>query len=140
MTRYSCRAVYRDYPEISRRWEDCSRRGYPVRRSQLTIGQLYAPMFTKESWAGVSIQRDIAYGSDVLENGRQGPGLLYRLDQGQYCALRRRSQQHRTVRPFGRRHRSGGIDRFSEGMAIGTPDQQLTGPLLQWIKALMTNG
>ena len=25
---------------------------------------------------------------------------------------------------------------FSEGMAVGTPDQQLTGPLLQWIKAL----
>jgi hypothetical protein len=25
---------------------------------------------------------------------------------------------------------------LSEGMAVGTPDQQLTGPLLQWIKAL----
>jgi triacylglycerol lipase len=29
---------------------------------------------------------------------------------------------------------------FSEGMAIGTPDQQLTRPLLQWIKALPTKG
>ena len=29
---------------------------------------------------------------------------------------------------------------FSEGMAIGTPDQQLTGPLLQWIKALTAKG
>jgi len=29
---------------------------------------------------------------------------------------------------------------FSEGMEIGTPDQQLTGPLLQWIKALKKNG
>jgi hypothetical protein len=25
---------------------------------------------------------------------------------------------------------------FSEGMAVGTSDQQLTGPLLEWIKAL----
>src|SRR5262249_39449196 len=25
---------------------------------------------------------------------------------------------------------------FSEGMAVGTPDQQLTGPLLVWIKGL----
>jgi hypothetical protein len=25
-------------------------------------------------------------------------------------------------------------------MAIGTPDQQLTGPLLQWIKALTAKG
>ncbi len=24
-----------------------------------TVGQLYAPMFPKEAWAGVSIQRDI---------------------------------------------------------------------------------
>ena len=29
---------------------------------------------------------------------------------------------------------------FSEGMAVGTPDQQLTGPLLQWIKALAAKG
>ena len=29
---------------------------------------------------------------------------------------------------------------FSEGMAVGTPDQQLTGPLLQWIKALPAKG
>ncbi len=32
-----------------------------------TIGQLYAPMFPQEAWAGVSIQRDIAYGSDRLQ-------------------------------------------------------------------------
>jgi len=32
-----------------------------------TISQLYAPMFPKEAWAGVSIQRDIAYGSDGLQ-------------------------------------------------------------------------
>jgi triacylglycerol lipase len=32
-----------------------------------TVGQLYAPMFPKEAWAGVSIQRDIAYGSDPLQ-------------------------------------------------------------------------
>ncbi len=25
---------------------------------------------------------------------------------------------------------------FSEGMAVGTPDEQLTGPLLSWIRAL----
>ncbi len=29
---------------------------------------------------------------------------------------------------------------FSEGMAVGTPDQQLTGPLLEWIKALPAKG
>jgi triacylglycerol lipase len=29
---------------------------------------------------------------------------------------------------------------FSEGMAIGTSDQQLTGPLLQWIRALTAKG
>jgi triacylglycerol lipase len=29
---------------------------------------------------------------------------------------------------------------FSEGMAVGTPDQQLTGPLLKWIKALPRKG
>jgi len=32
-----------------------------------TIGELYAPMFPKEAWAGVSIQRDVAYGSDNLQ-------------------------------------------------------------------------
>ena len=32
-----------------------------------TIGQLYAPMFPKDAWTGVSIQRDIAYGSDPLQ-------------------------------------------------------------------------
>ena len=32
-----------------------------------TIGELYAPMFPKEAWAGVAIQRDIAYGSDRLQ-------------------------------------------------------------------------
>jgi len=32
-----------------------------------TVSQLYAPMFPKEAWAGVSIQRDIAYGSDNLQ-------------------------------------------------------------------------
>src|SRR5690348_2295861 len=32
-----------------------------------TIGQLYAPMFPKEAWGGVSIERDIAYGSDPLQ-------------------------------------------------------------------------
>jgi acetyl esterase/lipase len=52
-----------------------------------TIGQLYAPMFTKESWAGVSIQRDIVYGSDVLQKldvfapaeakGKKLPVLLF---------------------------------------------------------------
>lgn len=29
---------------------------------------------------------------------------------------------------------------FTEGMAVGTSDQQLTGPLLQWIKALPARG
>lgn len=29
---------------------------------------------------------------------------------------------------------------FSEGMAVGTPDQQLTGPLLHWIKGLPSKG
>ena len=52
-----------------------------------TIGQLYAPMFPKEAWAGVSIQRDIAYGADRLQkldvftpDGAQGkklPVLLF---------------------------------------------------------------
>jgi triacylglycerol lipase len=51
-----------------------------------TIGQLYAPMFPKEAWEGVSIQRDIAYGSDPLQkldvfarDGAQGklPVLLF---------------------------------------------------------------
>lgn len=32
-----------------------------------TIGELYAPMFSKEAWTGVSIQRDISYGSDTLQ-------------------------------------------------------------------------
>ncbi len=32
-----------------------------------TVGELYAPMFPKEAWAGVSIQRDVAYGSDILQ-------------------------------------------------------------------------
>lgn len=32
-----------------------------------TIGELYAPMFPKEAWAGVSIQRDVPYGSDRLQ-------------------------------------------------------------------------
>jgi acetyl esterase/lipase len=52
-----------------------------------TIGQLYAPMFPKEEWAGVSIQRDIAYGSDRLQKldvfaadgakGKKLPVLLF---------------------------------------------------------------
>ena len=52
-----------------------------------TIGQLYAPMFPKEAWAGVSIQRDIAYGSDGLQKldvftpdggkGKKLPVLLF---------------------------------------------------------------
>ena len=52
-----------------------------------TIGQLYAPMFPKEAWAGVSIQRDIAYGSDALQRldvftpdgakGKKLPVLLF---------------------------------------------------------------
>jgi len=29
---------------------------------------------------------------------------------------------------------------FSEGMAVGTPDQQLTGPLLKWIEGLSPKG
>lgn len=32
-----------------------------------TIGQLYAPLFPKEAWAGVTIQRDLAYGPDPLQ-------------------------------------------------------------------------
>ena len=32
-----------------------------------TVGQLYAPLFPKEAWAGISIQRDVAYGSDPLQ-------------------------------------------------------------------------
>jgi acetyl esterase/lipase len=32
-----------------------------------TVGQLYAPMFTPEVWAGVSITRDLAYGADPLQ-------------------------------------------------------------------------
>jgi triacylglycerol lipase len=52
-----------------------------------TIGQLYAPMFSKKAWAGVNIQRDIAYGSDRLRkldvfmpdgaNGKRLPVLLF---------------------------------------------------------------
>ena len=52
-----------------------------------TIGQLYAPMFPKEAWAGVSIERDIAYGSDSLQKldvftkdgakGKKMPVLLF---------------------------------------------------------------
>jgi len=52
-----------------------------------TIGQLYAPMFSKEAWAGVSIQRDIAYGADRLQKldvfssdgakGKKLPVLLF---------------------------------------------------------------
>jgi acetyl esterase/lipase len=52
-----------------------------------TISQLYAPMFPKEAWAGVSIQRDIAYGSDGLQRldvftqdgakGKKRPVLLF---------------------------------------------------------------
>ena len=52
-----------------------------------TVGQLYAPMFPKEGWAGVSIQRDIAYGSDALQRldvftpdeakGKKLPVLLF---------------------------------------------------------------
>ena len=51
------------------------------------IGQLYAPMFPKEAWAGVSIQRDIAYGPDPLQKldvftpdaaqGKKLPVLLF---------------------------------------------------------------
>lgn len=32
-----------------------------------SVGQLYAPMFGKETWAGVTVSRDIAYGSDPLQ-------------------------------------------------------------------------
>ncbi len=132
-----------------------------------TVGQLYAPLFPKEAWAGVNIQRDIAYGSDPLQkldvftpdgatgrnlpvllfvhgggftrgdkhgpfypdnitlwaakNGMVGVNIDYRLAPKdpwpagvndltaaialgacQYRALRRRSQPHRAVRPFGR--------------------------------------
>jgi triacylglycerol lipase len=52
-----------------------------------TVGQLYAPMFPKEAWAGVSIQRDIAYGPDPLQRldvftpagaeGKKLPVLLF---------------------------------------------------------------
>ena len=52
-----------------------------------TIGRLYAPMFPKSAWAGVSIQRDIAYGSDPLQKldvfasdeakGKRLPVLLF---------------------------------------------------------------
>ena len=52
-----------------------------------TIGKLYAPMFPKEAWAGVIIQRDIPYGSDRLQKldvfmpegakGKQLPVLLF---------------------------------------------------------------
>ncbi|MEJ0006660.1 MAG: alpha/beta hydrolase [Steroidobacteraceae bacterium] len=52
-----------------------------------TVGQLYAPLFPKEAWAGVSIQRDIPYGTDSLQkldvfaaDGAQGkklPVLLF---------------------------------------------------------------
>src|SRR5262249_37345075 len=52
-----------------------------------SIAQLYAPMFPKEAWDGVSIQRDIAYGSDPLQKldvfttdrakGKKLPVLLF---------------------------------------------------------------
>ncbi len=52
-----------------------------------TVSKLYAPMFPQEAWAGVSIQRDISYGSDPLQRldvytpdgakGRQLPVLLF---------------------------------------------------------------
>src|SRR3984885_13161455 len=52
-----------------------------------TVGQLYAPLFPKEIWAGVSIERDIAYGSDPLQKldvftpdgakGKKLPVLLF---------------------------------------------------------------
>ena len=52
-----------------------------------SAGQLYAPMFPKEAWAGVTIQRDIAYGSDPLQKldvftadankGKKLPVLLF---------------------------------------------------------------
>lgn len=52
-----------------------------------SIGQLYAPLFPKEAWAGVAIQRDIAYGPDPLQKldvfspegakGKKLPVLLF---------------------------------------------------------------
>lgn len=52
-----------------------------------TVGQLYAPLFPKEPWPGLTEQRDIAYGSDPLQKldvyapeGAQGkklPVLLF---------------------------------------------------------------
>jgi len=52
-----------------------------------SVGALYAPLFPKAAWAGVAIQRDIAYGSDPLQkldvfapDGAQGkklPVLLF---------------------------------------------------------------
>jgi acetyl esterase/lipase len=52
-----------------------------------TVGQLYAPLFPKEAWAGVSIHRDITYGSDPLQKldvftpdgarGKKLPVLLF---------------------------------------------------------------
>jgi triacylglycerol lipase len=52
-----------------------------------SVGALYAPMFPKEAWAGVIIQRDLAYGADPLQkldvfapDGSQGkklPVLLF---------------------------------------------------------------
>ena len=52
-----------------------------------SVGQLYAPLFPKEAWAGVNIQRDIAYGADPLQKldvfaadgakGKKLPVLLF---------------------------------------------------------------
>ena len=52
-----------------------------------SVGALYAPLFPKEAWAGVAIQRDIAYGSDPLQKldvfspdgsrGKKLPVLLF---------------------------------------------------------------
>ena len=52
-----------------------------------SVGALYAPLFPKEAWAGVAIQRDIAYGSDPLQKldvfapdgakGKRLPVLLF---------------------------------------------------------------
>jgi acetyl esterase/lipase len=52
-----------------------------------TIGALYAPLFPKEAWAGVAIERDIAYGADPLQKldlfapdgakGKKLPVLLF---------------------------------------------------------------
>ena len=218
-----------------------------------TVSQLYAPMFPKEAWAGVSIQRDIAYGSDALQrldvftpddakgkklpvllfvhgggftrgdkhgdfypdnitlwaakNGMVGVNIDYRLapmdpwpagvkDLASSIAwtkanIARYGGDPNSIVLFG--HSAGanhvadyaahpevrgaeassvkgvillspaystalieGVcqtksrcpksvelkdsNHFSEGMAIGTPDQQLTGPLLQWIKALTAKG